>query len=138
MDELERSDFYLMPDSERATALEANCDEVKQNYVYSKQLSEFEIAAKNSLINQALQEIERLKEERKDLNALIKAELEIVSLNNVDVINKFVKVTENCYLVNDFVTGYACVINPEGLIIEKTRLKRGAQMNIFNQQKEAI
>lgn len=136
VDYFEKSEFFSLPEAERISALETHCEGVLEDFAYSKPLTKIEIDAKNVEINQALQEIERLKEDRKELNGQIKNQTGIILENNRDVISKFVKVTEKIWLVNDFSTGHLCKINSEGIIIEKTRLKGGVQMNIFNTPKE--
>jgi hypothetical protein len=135
-----KSDFYDMPETERINALNTNAEKVLQNYAYSKQLTEGEIKEKNREINQALQEINRLKEERKLLTKEIATHTEIILNNNKEVITGETMVNETIWLVNDNTTGYLEKINAEGLIIERTRMAEGATMNMFRvaSQKEAM
>lgn len=132
----EKSDFFQMKESERYEALNENCEEVKNGYNYSKPLSKFEVETKNSEINQALAEIERLKSERKELNALIKIQNETVAMNNHSVVRGFDEVTERIWLVSDVTTGYTQKINAEGYIIEKHRFKEGTTMSLFNKKEK--
>ena len=135
----EESDFFSMPEKERIEALNNNCEEVKNSFTYSKPLTEHQIKAKNIEINQALQEIARLKEERKELSKHIREQNEIVDINNEEVIQKFTEATERIWYVINLESGYLEKINSEGYIIEKSRIKSGTTMNMFrasDQQQE--
>ncbi len=136
--EFEKSDFAALPESERIKSLDDNAQKKHPAYSYSLPLTKLEIEKKNIELNQALQEIERLKTERKEYSKLISKQWEIVKLNSKEVVRGLSDVVEPVWEVNNFVTQYMELINSEGLIIQKTRLKGGVQMNIFNAQKEAM
>jgi len=136
--ELEKSDFAALPDNEREKALDDNAQTKIKAYSYSRQLTKLEIDKKNVELNQALQEIERLKTERKEYNKLIKTQWDIVTENSKEVVRERADMVETVWEINDFNAGFMQIVNAEGLIISKTRLKGGVQMNIFNAQKEAI
>lgn len=139
MDEyLEKSDFANLPELERIKALDDHAQKKIPGFSYSKHLTQFDIDTKNVELNQALQEIERLKNERKKFSQLIASQWQIVQNNSKEVVQKFTNVTETAWEINNFDTGYMELINTDGLVIQKTRLKGGIQMNIFNSQKEAM
>lgn len=91
-------------------------------------------------LNQALNQVEILKEERKDLNEKIKEQSTIVSVNNQKIIRGYEEVTERVYTVNNHHSGFAEVINEAGYIIERHRFKEGSEMSLFerNNKQEAI
>jgi hypothetical protein len=136
----ESPDFYHLDEDQRLQALDTNAESVDENYVYSRPLTEGEIKRKNDEINQALQEIERLKEDRKGLNQLIKTQTEIVMDNNRNVISKHIQVTEKVWNVANTVTGIIEVINKDGYIVDSIRMNSPRMINMFraNQQKEAM
>jgi hypothetical protein len=136
---LEKSEFFGLDQKDLMTALESNCNEVVKQYTYSKKLTKLEIDEKNAQINQALQEIGRVKEEKKVLQKQIKQNTDLILVNNQDVISGSETITETVYIVEDSVAGQKMWINSEGLIVKKTRLKGAVQMNMFiNKEKEAI
>ena len=142
--ELEKSDYFEMDERSRIESLNNHCEEVKNSYTYSIPLSKLEIEKKNSEINQAWQEIKRLKEERSELNKHIAVQNEIIDKNNKEVLQKSQEVTGPIWSIVNISSGYLEKINSEGYIIEKSRIKSGTTMNIFRandeekQQKEAI
>lgn len=140
MSEFKKSEFSDLTPSDRISALETNATLIKEGYTYSKPLTEFELKELNVDLNQALNEAEILKEERKDLNDKIKDQNAIVSANNQKIIRGYEEVTERVYTVNNHHTGFAEVINEAGLIIERHRFKDGTEMSLFEKHstKEAI
>ena len=131
----EKSDFFDMSESDRVKALNTNCESVKEGYTYSKPLSKIQIDKKNTEINQALSEVDRLKEERKELNGSIKLQNEIIAINNHDVIRGYREVCERVWEVNNYQTGFTEKVNIEGLIIEKQRFQEGTKMSLFNKKR---
>lgn len=136
--QLEQSDFVNLQEVERINALNINAEKTIEKFNYSKPLTESDIAKKNSEINQALQRINELSEDKKDLSAMIKEQTKIISENNQEVISKFVQVSEKVWEIINPDSGYIETINKDGFIVEKTRIKSGTQMNLFGKKKEAI
>ncbi len=135
MEQLKKSDFFNLPEVERINALNQSADKFNDNYTYSKPLSEAEIKTKSAGIIQALQVIQDLTEDKKELSVLVKEQNKIIAVNHKEVISKFVQVKERVWEVINVDSGFVETINKEGFIIEETRIKSGTQMNIFNNKK---
>jgi len=133
---MEKSDFFDMDRSERIDALEINCVKVKEGHVYQKPLSKEEIDKRNDEINENLQSIEKLKEERKKLTKLISEKNQGIRKNNNEVTQGFMEAIGKIWTVHNSDTKFAELINEDGYIVEKTRLEKGSTMNLFNKQKK--
>lgn len=129
--ELEKSDFHDMQEAERIASLNQHCEETENQFTYTKPLSEDDIKQLNIELNQALQRIEELSEERKELGKQIREQNLLIKGHNFKIINKGQKVTEMVWVVTNLDTGYLETINSEGLIVEKKKIKNGAQVNMF-------
>jgi len=133
---LEKSDYFELDKVERINSLNTESEEVKENYSYSRPLSDDEIKIKNAQINQAIQEIERLKEEGKELTARKSEQTKLILENNKEVISKFVQKTGKVWKVINTSTGFIETINEEGYIIEKSKIKSGSMVNMFKANKK--
>ena len=131
MDELKKSEFSHLPEMERRSALEANCEEAIQSYHYSRPLTEKEIEERHELISQNLEKIETLKEQAKDLNAQ-KSELsKDLIYANKELITGKISVTETVYKVSNLDTGMYEIINGEGFVIDEKRIKGVHSISMF-------
>lgn len=137
MKQLKKSDFANMPEMQRLNALNES-GKILPGYSYSKPLTEEDIKKKNIELNQAIQRIGQLEEERKDIGSLIKDQKEIVNKNNKEVIDKFISVSEKCWEIIDTEMNVVEIINSDGHIIESSRIKGGEQLNMFRQTKDAV
>lgn len=132
----EQSDFFHMEEKERLQALDDNCEKVTAGFVYFKPLSEFEIKEKNTKLNQAINEAERLKEDRKGIGVKITELQKSVLSNNADLIRGYMETCETIYEVANLESGFIERINSEGYIIEKSRFKEGSTLSLFNTQRQ--
>lgn len=137
---LEKSDYFELDEIQRIKQMNIEAQEggIIENFRYSRPLTDQEIKVKNAQINQALAEIERLKEQVSDLNALKKDQTKIIQDNNKEVISKFTEKTGKVWKIINTENGYIETINQEGYIIEKSKIKSGTIKNMFNQSKSAM
>ncbi len=132
-----KSDFASLPEVERINALSASGKQIER-YSYSKPLTDEDIAKKNVKINEALERVIELKEDRKDIGAEIKEQEEIIAENHKHVIGKYVSVREKVWEVVDTEAGVIEIINKDGDVIESKFIKSGTQLNMFRQAKDAV
>lgn len=132
MENLKKSDYAELPEVQRINALSTE-GELIQHHRYHKPLSEEDIAEKNVKLNNAIQRITDLEEDRKDLGAEIKEQKKIITEMHQHVTDKFVSVSEDVYSVIDTVEGVIETINKSGEIIESKRIKTGTQLNMYKQ-----
>jgi flagellar motility protein MotE (MotC chaperone) len=135
---LKKSDYFELSEVDRVNQLNLEAEKVTENYHYSRPLSNDEITQKNLELNQALQEIERIKEEITELNAQKKEQNKIVMSNHKEVISKFVQKTGKVWEVINTATGMIEFINHEGYIVEEKRIKSASMVNMFKKSKSAM
>jgi predicted proteasome-type protease len=99
-------------------------------YKYYRKLTKFEEETNNKIILQSMGTINRLKEERSELNAEIREEGKNIADAYQDLSTGQTEVVEDVYEVVDVGSGWMHVINADGLIIDKRFMKGGVQMNL--------
>ena len=137
MEQLKKSDYAELPEVQRIDAL-ATEGELISHHKYYMPLTDEDIAEKNIKLNNSIHRISTLEEERKDIGAEIKEQKKIIQEMHTQVTDKFVSVTEDVYSVIDTTAGVIETINKNGEIIESKQLKKGVQLNMYKQSKEAM
>jgi exonuclease I len=131
--------FAEMDENARIEALNTNSETIDEDYLYTNNLSEVQIKEKNVIVNQTINKVIALKDQRKAMNAEIaKLEKKYIE-NSIEVVKGVVEVTEKTWIINNYETGMAERINADAEVIDSWRFKEGSTMNLFNNQnKEAM
>jgi len=129
-DQFEKSQFCELSAKERIEQLNANCDKAIPSYKYYRELTSFEKEQNNEDVIQGIAAVNRLKEDRKELNKKIAVHGKGIAKAHEDLITGQTEVTEDVFEVANMGTGYMETINRDGLIIEKRFMKGGVQMTL--------